>query len=369
MELFAAHLYQQVHLAIVTIWTLLVFIKINGYGASKMITRKGNIPFMMIYALLFTIIVGLRQVSFVFGDTINYAEIYSSLQSTGFLINDGGDWLFDRLMLFCSQLMDVNGFFLIVEVVYIVPVVWACIRLTKNNADFVMLFCLGAFSFFSYGVNGIRNGMACSLVILALSFIQGGIKNKLFTLLLCFLAVSFHKSTALPVLCLWAAYLIKNPRGMFYFWALSIFVSLAAGNTVADLFASLGFDDRFDAYVNQDDEDIIAQFTQLGFRWDFLLYSVVPIALGWYIIFKKKIADKAYLTLLGTYIYSNAFWIIVIRSSFSNRFAYLSWFLYPIVLAYPFVKLPVWRNKQGKYAGLFLVGHLAFTLMMFAIGK
>ena len=38
------------------------------------------------------------------------------------------------------------------------------------------------------------------------------------------------------------------------------------------------------------------------------------------------------------YLTANAFWILVIRSSFSNRFAYLSWFLMAIIIFYPFFK-------------------------------
>ena len=72
----------------------------------------------------------------------------------------------------------------------------------------------------------------------------------------------------------------------------------------------------------------------------------MPIILAWYIIFKRRIkVDFNYILLLGVYIYSNAFWVMVIRASFSNRFAYLSWFIYPLVLAYPLLKFPIWKKK------------------------
>ena len=62
--------------------------------------------------------------------------------------------------------------------------------------------------------------------------------------------------------------------------------------------------------------------------------------------------------------YANAFWIMVIRAEFSNRFAYLSWFLYPIVLAYPLLKLKIWPKTQGNKTAVIMAGHLAFTLLM-----
>ena len=76
-----------------------------------------------------------------------------------------------------------------------------------------------------------------------------------------------------------------------------------------------------------------------------------------------------YLLLFGMYVYSNAFWIMVIRSSFSNRFAYLSWFLYPVVLAYPMLRFPLWKQRHGQKTALVLLAHFAFTLVMWLIGK
>ena len=59
---------------------------------------------------------------------------------------------------------------------------------------------------------------------------------------------------------------------------------------------------------------------------------------------------------------------MLIRSSFSNRFAYLSWFMYPLVLAYPLLTLPIWK-EQGKKTGLILMAHMGFTYFMWFIGK
>ena len=59
---------------------------------------------------------------------------------------------------------------------------------------------------------------------------------------------------------------------------------------------------------------------------------------------------------------------MVIKAAYSNRFAYLSWFLYPIVLAYGVIRLHIWPD-QDKKAGLILLLHAAFTLFMYLTGK
>jgi hypothetical protein len=72
--------------------------------------------------------------------------------------------------------------------------------------------------------------------------------------------------------------------------------------------------------------------------------------------------------LATTYVLANSFWVMVIKAAFSNRFAYLSWFLYPVVLAYAVIRLHIWED-QDKKAGLILVLHAGFTIIMHLLGK
>ena len=369
MELFASKLYHPVFLFLIIALSILEYIVIRNDNGMKVLYKQRSNWWMIILLIVLTIVLGLRPINYLFGDTVNYANTYQrALDMAEVSFSRSGDWLFYFLMYACSRVMGVNAFFLLIEFLYVFPIFFACIRFSRNNNALMMLFCLGAFSFYTYAVNGIRNGMACSLVLLAISFIEGKPWQKLLCAVLCLLAINFHHSTALPVLCMVAAFFIKSPRIMFIFWFASIFVSLIGGDSVTGLFTSLGFDDRLDAYIlSQEDENTMALFSRTGFRWDFLLYSVIPIAVGWYIIFKKKVYDKTYLLLLGTYMYSNAFWIMIIRAAYSNRFAYLSWFIYPIVLAYPFLKLPVWKNSQGQKTGIALIGQVIITYLLWVL--
>ena len=367
MRLFDPSQYENIHELIMVAFTIFYSIVLQRKNYVRIIQRGFSQPAIFIYALLFVIVVGFRPISSSFGDTVIYARGYNDFASMVEITTFERDSLFYSFMWLCSQFLSVNWFFFIIELLYIVPVVIACYRLLKNNADIGLCFCFAAFSFFSYGVNGIRNGVACSLVILAITFIHGSIWEKLFCGFLSLIAILTHASAALPVVCMFAAYFIKKPYFLFYFWGLSIIVSLVAGNSVANIFASIGFDDRLSDYIHPDIEGDL--YTNTGFRWDFLLYSAAPILLGWYIIFKRRVYDSTYLLLLGTYIYANAFWVMVIRAEFSNRFAYLSWFLYPIVLAYPLLKLKIWPKTQGRKIAVIIMAHLAFTLfMVFIVG-
>lgn len=362
MQLFSPALYEKIHLLCILFMTLACLYSINRYGSNRLLSRRGSHPFILLYAFLFIIIVGLRPSSPVFVDMGTYRRTFDLFKGAPPSIIVGSDFLFYYYMWGCAQVMSSKWFFLISEFLYVIPILWACKRFAKNNWDIAMLFCFAAFSFFTYGVNGIRNGLSTSFVLLALSFIKGNPKEIVAAILLSIIAIGFHKSAALPVICMMISTIYNNPRFFYFFWLFSILMSLVAGSQISNVFANLGFDDRLSQYINADiDEEM---FSSVGFRWDFLLYSLIPLALGYYLVFKKKVYDKTYLLLLGTYILANSFWIMVIRAEYSNRFAYLSWFMYPIVLSYPLVRLKIWPKTQWEKTAIVMAGHIAFTLIM-----
>lgn len=354
--------YQLFYICTMSIIVLVYYMKIKSMNVYELLYTQKSMNFMLFYSLLFIVIYGFRPAIYGFGDTASYAYTYNQLRDGAVVGIESGDMLFNQFMLVCSQLFPVKYFFFLIEILYIVPVVIACLRLSEKNAPILLLFVFGALSFYSYSINGIRNGMACSFVILALTYIRGGWLYKIICAALCFAAYGFHHSSLLPVLCMVSAYLLPKPKLMLAVWMLSIFASLIVGNAAADLFANLGFDDRMANYLNNAKDEAYL-FSHIGFRWDFLLYSFMPIWLGWYVIFKRKVYDKTYILLLGTYILANAFWILVIRSSFSNRFAYLSWFMYPLVLGYPLLKFPVWKTKHTLKVALVFLMQFAFTFV------
>ena len=299
-----------------------------------------------------------------FGDSTLYAWMYH-LYYVGFKVpqNFGeSEWLWHQFMYWCTHRMEVTTYFTIIEFLYFGFTLWACRRFTPKHTYISFLFCLAGLSFFSYGVNGIRNGMACSIVLLMLSYLIGSKKEQIVAIVLAFAAISIHKSTTLPIsMAILSVYCIKSFRTAYTFWALSIVLSLILGNTISNFFVNFGFDDRMASYSLTGSDGV---YTNTGFRWDFLIYSMMPILLGYYIVIKNGIRDRKYEILLNTYTLANAFWVMVIRASYSNRFAYLSWFMYPIVLAYPLLKLEIWGEEQGKYLRQIMLAHVGFTWFM-----
>ena len=324
---------------------------------------------VLILSTFLIIFLGNRPISgSYFGDTSTYASFYDFLSLYGYDSFDNQEWLWNTITLFCAKIgLTVHGWFLVIDFLYIGLIIWACKRCANFNIFLAILFCFSSFIFYSGAVNGLRIGVANSLLFVALTYIsQKGKKNHIIAILLSFLAFGIHKSMILPILSMsLSLYFIKNTKFIIKIWVVCIFISLILGNQISAMFESLGLfsiDKRFEEYLNQHTE-LIDQFSKTGFRWDFLLYSSVPIFLGGYLVLKRKIMDKQFLILLHTYIITNAFWILVIHASFSNRFASLSWSLYPILLAYPLINFKIW-NRQERKTALFLVGHMAFSYLM-----
>lgn len=353
------------YISIIFVLTIFQAISLNSktfpeiaIGASSQ--KIGAIVLAFIVAYSF----GSRPLTYDFGDTGNYAFVYTQIEK-GLLNADNQEFLWGILITVCQLFWGVRGYIMFIAFLYVGINTLASIKLFPKNAFVALLFDLGSLSFFTYGTNGIRNGFACSLVLLGIAYMCGNKKEKISGIALSILAIGFHKSVMLPTsMALLSLFFLKDFKVCYKFWIASIIISIIAGSYIADFFASLGFDDRLSYLTNNEYED---RFSHTGFRWDFLLYSAMPIWLGYHIIIKKGIRDVKYEFLLNTYVLSNAFWVMVIRSSFTNRFAYLSWFLYAFVLAYPLLKMDIWGDEQGKRLAQIMVAQVGFTWFMYIL--
>src|SRR5690606_23921976 len=191
--------------------------------------------------------------------------------------------------------------------------------------------------------------------------------KKMIMALFFFFAITFHKTLLLPIIAYLITYIYNNPKFFFLGWVICIPLSLAASELWINLFASLGFgDDRLTSYLTGSGNSDGATFASVGFRWDFLFHSAFAVFAGWYFVIKRKYRDSIYNKLLIVYLISNGFWILVIKANFSNRFAYLSWFMMAIVIIYPLLKKQFFKN-QHFMIGKVMLAYFSFTYLMYYI--
>lgn len=316
---------------------------------------KKNLTYLIF--LFVVIYIGTRPLSGkYFGDMRTYADTYERY-STGIDDVEKNDFLFDLLMQGCSTIMPVEFFFLICTCLYVIPLMYATKSFFSEYQFYGFLMLVISMSFWSYGTNGLRNGIATSIFILALS--RKKIINALFWILV---STQFHKSLTVPALIFIVTYFYNNSKTFFYVWLAAIPLSLVLGGFWENFFLNIGlFDDNnhLEGYLVLDDE-FQAQFSKVGFRWDFLLYSAIGVFSAWYYIVKKDyIEDQLYVKMCNIYLLANAIWILVIRANFSNRFAYLSWFLLGLIIIYPLLKYKFFKNQHQ------VVGRIVFIYFMF----
>ena len=315
----------------------LIFIQVSGY-------------LFLIFIILY---IGQRPISNRFGDTLNYYRTFKGYQH-GNDIGKVGDYGWHVFMKGMSQIGSIHTFFTLCAIIYIFPLYRISKEFFNEYWYYAFVMFIVSYSFWTYGVNGMRNGAGCSLFLWGICYRRKMIVMALFF----FLATIFHKTLLLPVFAFLLTYLYNNPKAYFKGWLLTIPLSLVLGGVFITLFTSLGFgDDRLAGYLTGEAEE--GTFSSTGFRWDFLFHSAFAVFSGWYFIFKRNFKDVVYFQLFNTYLICNGFWVLVIKANFSNRFAYLSWFMMAIVIIYPLLKQQFFKNQH------FMIGKVMFIYFMF----
>jgi hypothetical protein len=340
---------------------LLVVILVFAQSFSTPISNKNNLStkavlsfLVMTFAIFY---IGFRPISFTFADMAVYAQVYQAYQEGAPLVTDK-DVLFEVFMRTCAQIIPVSFFFLLCAFIYIMPMYLFAKKKLNNYWPYCFLMLVLSFSFWAYGTNGVRNGIATSLFLLALSR-----NNKINIAIWMVLAVLIHQSLIVPAIAYIITLFYKNTKIILTGWLLTIPLSIAFGGVWENLFMSVGFidSDRVVGYLSGSEQylDGVVE-VQTGFRWDFLLYSASGVLAGWYFIVKKKFEDLFYQQLFATYLIANGLWVLVIRANFSNRIAYLSWFLLGAVIIYPLLKNKILNQQHQRVGGIILI-YFLFT--------
>jgi len=317
----------------------IIFINISGY-------------LLLIFLILY---IGLRPIDGIFGDTINYNRGFVDYSNGASIkkVNDLGWHLFMKA---AANLMSVHGFFTICSFLYIFPLYKISKTFFEKYWYYAFLMFIVSFSFWTYGVNGVRNGAACSIFLWGICY-----RNNVLLMSLCFLiATAFHKTLFLPITAFIITYFYNDPKIYLKAWFVCIPISFVLGSFFIFLFTNLGFgDERLTGYLT-------STAINTGFRWDFIFHSGFAVFAGWFFVIKKGFNDTTYNKLLNTYLICNSFWILVIRANFSNRFAYLSWFMMALIIIYPLLKKQFFEN-QHLMIGKVMLAYFSFTYAMYYV--
>lgn len=351
-----ASLYQYIYVIIVVLITFSVMSLYNGWTPeNENGYHTGRTGLLVFWVLFFIIAIGFRPISYQFVDMMRYHFDYEDLLGVPFSFSvETDNIVFDNIIPWlAANRLSERWFFLLISAIYFGCMAWACVKLFPNDALLAFVVCLGAFSTFSYGTNGIKAGAAASLFLLALAYREKKVLAGLFMLL----SIGFHHSMLAPIVAYVIVLFYRNPKVYLIVWIISLVLAASHITFFQSLFA--GFTDEHGAsYLVVSLENNVS-----GFRPDFILYSAVPVFIGYHLIVKRQINSDAFVFMWCVYTLTNSVFLLCTYGSFINRIAYLSWLMYPIVLLYPFVNI-AWDNYQKKYLDYVVYGHLAFTVFM-----
>ena len=311
-----------------------------------------------IFAIFITLFIGFRPISGVFMDMGGYAADFMAGRYAD--MTEFENFLFDRWRKFlCVADVDVYVFFVSIAIIYFMGMWVACRMLFPADTTLSFLVCLAAFSTFSYGTNGIKAGSAMSLFLIAIALKDRD--KKLLTALFLWLSLGFHHSMILPLCAFGICMLVKNQKFHYRFWIFCVLMALFHVTAFQSLFAS--FSEEGHGYITEVSQDL---WGKRGFRPDFILYSAMPVVVGYFVTKKHHIQDEKYNFILNLYTFLNAIWMLCMYANFTNRIAYLSWGIYPVALIYPFLRFE-WKSKQYKTASIVAILHWLFTFFMTTI--
>lgn len=347
--------YDSIYIVIVSLFTV---VALNGFNVN--LRKKNDWSFAVFACVVFVLFLGTRPIDALFADMPLYYGIYNSWKGVFYFDFDAQNLLFDNLECYLASIrFDPTLHYVLFAAIYFGCILVASRKMFPRHIALAFLCYCAAFSTFSYCVNGYKAGSAAAFFLVALAYRD----NLKISILFVLLSWGFHHSMQLPVVAFLITQLYSKPKYYYYLWYVCAIISILHISWFQYFFAGLTDEQGAGYLLSSSSNQGFAEAYKSGFRFDFWIYSAMPILIGWWVINKYKIVDKFYNRLLCMYITVNSVWLLCIYASYTNRIAYLSWFMYPFVLIYPLFNERI-GIKRTKYLRIAVTLHLLFTLIM-----
>lgn len=351
--------YSQVYYIVMAVLTLFCIIQYSRYSDIRITNNNQSSTNVSAIVLIVIVIlfIGLRPIGDVFFDMNNYIRGFENRQyrGYGFEFNwNKENVIFDNLYNYMAQNnFEIILFFLLISIIYFGCIYFAIKKIYPNDLFYALIIYLGALATFSYGTNGIKAGAAASIFLLAFAYYRKPIIAALFL----WLSLGFHHSMSVVIAAFILSYLVRNPKWFFYGWLFCLAMAIFHVTAFQELFANFADESGSGYLLGKENE----WGGRKGFRWDFILYVMPVVYIGWWTIYKHKLIDRLFQLLLCTFLTVNGIWMLCMYMPYNNRLAYLSWFILPIVCIYPFLKFKI-QNNQYKLLNWVASIYISFSI-------
>lgn len=284
-------------------------------------------------------------------DTERYIDLYKSLASNHVLNRDieiGFSFLSKTLAIFDSPEFYLFSITLIITLLFSNAF---SLGINWNFSILTYCFFLSPF-FFGQTLNILRQGLSLAIVVNYLVLTKSS--NFYKSLLFSTIAGSFHNTGLIfSALTIFAKKITLKTA--FFIWTFGFLIGIinANGSALSQALSLLISDEYYLSYL----DTINAEF-RVGYRYDFLLFSITPIAT---LFIAKKFASTATKekfngqeveSIVKIYLIFNSFANIFIQMPYSDRWFNWSWSLYPIFLYYIIIHTS--KEKYKKFISLLM---------------
>lgn len=342
--------------------------------------QRSNITvfaYFMFLGLALSLLAGYRDHT-IGADTLNYVLIYSLGDSWAYFFStriEAGFLLIVQLF----RLLDLNvEIFFTAITIFITLTLYLFFIKTVNYKSALELYLFSSFfficlyfsSWYFTGVsNGIRQGMALSLLFYALVFYHQ--KRYILFSVLALLSTLLHMSNALllPFMLLLNVkfFTLRVSFVMFIFFAVGyaldwnqLYVKALSDLSGIDLYSKIKY------YIDDGTGDL----PWVGFDIRFFAYNVfwfaVPFVLWQFKLIKL---DKNLIFILKIYALLSMFYFIFGFGPYSNRWAYPSWLFIPILQAYLLSSLQFGHAKKRRLTVAIVTTVLFYIALFFYISR
>lgn len=349
-----AEIYIDIYLLFVLI---LSFLNINNYIIADGINRTRSNQKCVLVLIIVILFIGLRPLSIVFADMGQYAGYLERYDNTIFQFSsEVENIIYDNLMMYLA----CNGFpyplyYLLIASIFYGGHYFCFKKIFPNDYYIIFILFLSAIITFPSATNGIKIGAATAFFMIALAYYN----NSRVWIIMLLLSFGFHHAMQVAVIAFLCTKLFHKTNIYFVFWLFCLLCAVGHVTLFQNIFANYT-DEKGASYLATVDQEWGGK---AGFRLDFVIYSAMPVLVGWYSIIKKKFSDIYYERILSIYLLTNGIWMLCMYMKYNNRLASLSWGMYVVVLFYPILRC-AWPGVKSSVFRKMAWAHVGFTMAM-----
>lgn len=338
---------------------------LSAFGKPYTLLNNRHISKILIFLLTILLVCSLPfNVGDSLGDIKNYINVFQSMHSLPLSSTlEATNWepLFVLIQWVISRFTDdPYAYILCTFVLYIFIFNQSMKKMFVSWQRLFIFFAYINFSFFyAYILNGSRQGFAMMFMLLAIGYWLGDHPSRSYKVFFAGLATALCHYSSIPIVI--TLLLIKKfnvaLRPLLYCWVLLSILYLTGLNS---LIGNIPAVNQISFVNGYSDAVSLEYFGGQTNKLSFLLFSAFFLFLS--LVFYKKVPMEdqkrtIYLNIIKCYTAFNSYFLLFGFIAFSNRVASYSWFMIPLLMAYPFL------NKRN-YSPLVMIMLLTFILLI-----